>query len=106
MKTNEIINLLPAMFAGIALGIIFFGGLWFTIRKGLDSKRPALIFVGSLILRMGIVLMGFYYVGADSWKKMLACLVGFLIARIVIVHITKKDGQTKARFIKGISDES
>lgn len=106
MKTNEIINLLPAMFAGIALGIIFFGGLWFTVRKGLDSKRPALIFVVSLILRMGIVLMGFYYVGADSWQKMLACLAGFFLARIVIIRITKKDGQAKTSFIKSISDES
>jgi F1F0 ATPase subunit 2 len=25
----------------VLLGVIFFGGLWWTVRKGLSSKRPA-----------------------------------------------------------------
>ena len=103
---NEMLNLLPAMLGGIALGILFFGGLWLTVRKGIDSKRPAFIFLGSLIIRMGIVIIGFYYVGANSWQMMLACLGGFLIARIAIFHLTKKDKQTKAVFIKEVSDEN
>ena len=103
---NEVLSLLPSIFGGIFLGVLFFGGLWFTVRKGLNSKKPALIFMGSLIIRMGIVVMGFYYVGANSWQKMLACLGGFLIARIVIFHITKKDKQAKTEFIKEVSDEN
>ena len=38
MKINEIINMLPSLVAGVILGIIFFGGLWLTILKGLRSK--------------------------------------------------------------------
>lgn len=90
MEMNEILNLVPSVLAGIVLGIIFFGGLWFTVNKGLNSKKPTLIFFGSLIIRMAIILTGFYIVGGDNWQKMLACLVGFLIARIVITNITKK----------------
>lgn len=103
---NEILSLLPAVFAGIVLGVLFFGGLWLTVRKGLDSKNATLIFMGSLIIRMAIVLLGFYYVGADNWQKMMACLGGFLIARIVITRITKKEIQTKPTIIKKVNDEN
>ncbi len=103
---NEVLSLLPAVFAGIVLGVLFFGGLWLTVRKGLDSKNATLIFMGSLIIRMAIVLLGFYYVGADNWQKMMACLGGFLIARIVITRITKKEIQTKPTIIKEVNDEN
>lgn len=106
MEMNEILSLLPAVFAGMLLGVIFFGGLWLTVNKGLGSKRATLIFFGSLILRMGIILLGFYFVGGDSWQKMLACLVGFLIARIVITSVTKKMKQTHPVFVKEVSDEN
>ena len=39
--------------AGLVLGAIFFGGLWWTVRKGLSSQQPALWFLGSMLLRMG-----------------------------------------------------
>ncbi len=103
---NEVLSLLPAVFAGILLGVLFFGGLWLTVRKGLDSKNATLMFMGSLIIRMAIVLLGFYYVGADNWQKMMACLGGFLIARIVITRITKKEIQTKPTIIKEVNDEN
>jgi F1F0 ATPase subunit 2 len=106
MEMNEVLGLLPAVFIGIALGVLFFGGLWFTVRKGLDSKNATLIFMGSLVVRMVIVLLGFYYVGADNWQKMMACLGGFLIARIVITRVTKKDRQTKPTIIKEVNDEN
>ncbi|RXJ49624.1 ATP synthase subunit I [Gelidibacter gilvus] len=103
---NDILSLLPAVLAGMLLGVIFFGGLWLTVNKGLGSKRATLIFFGSLILRMAIILTGFYFVGGDSWQKLLACLVGFLIARIVITNITKKLKQANPVFIKEVSDEN
>ncbi len=96
MQMNEIIGLLPALLTGVLLGIIFFGGLWFTVRLGLRSKMTALIFTGSFIVRMAIILLGFYYIGASSWQKMLVCLGGFLIARVVITRITLKQDQVGA----------
>lgn len=106
MEMNEVINLLPALIAGIILGILFFGGLWFTVRFGLSSNKGSLIFIGSFIIRMAIILLGFYYVGADDWQKMLMCLGGFLFARIVITRIMKKDMQEKNTIIKDPSNEN
>ena len=64
--TNEILTGILALLAGAGLGAFFFGGLWWTVQKGLSSKRPALLFVGSLLLRSGVVLAGFYFMASDS----------------------------------------
>ncbi len=106
MQINEIIGLLPALLAGVLLGIVFFGGLWLTVRIGLRSKNTGLIFTGSVIVRMAIILVGFYYIGANNWQKMLVCLGGFLITRIVITRITQKQDQPGNTFIKEVGDET
>ena len=40
-----------AIIPGLVLGGVFFGGLWWTVQKGFASPRPALWFLGSLLLR-------------------------------------------------------
>jgi F1F0 ATPase subunit 2 len=80
----------PALGAGCLLGAIFYGGLWWTVQKGLISKRPALWFFASFWLRLGIVLTGFYIVANGDWKRTLACLAGFIIARFAIAWLTRE----------------
>jgi F1F0 ATPase subunit 2 len=55
---NEVLVLALAFSAGVLLGAIFFGGLWWTVRKGVSSEQPALWFFGSLLLRMSVALAG------------------------------------------------
>jgi F1F0 ATPase subunit 2 len=88
---NETIILAAALVAGVLLGAIFFGGLWWTVHKGVTSKNPALWFLGSLLLRMGIVLAGFYFVARGDWKKLLLCLLGFLIVRVIMLRLTRSN---------------
>jgi F1F0 ATPase subunit 2 len=91
---NEIIILGAALAAGVLLGAIFFGGLWWTVRKGVTAKSPALWFLGSSLLRMSIILAGFYFVARGDCKKLLLCLVGFLIARVVVLRLTRSNKET------------
>jgi len=80
----EFLPLAAACAAGLVLGASFFGGLWWTVRRGVSSaKRPALWFLGSVVLRTSIVLVGFYLVSSGDWKRLLACLLGFVIARFL-----------------------
>ena len=81
--------LVLAWAAGGGLGVIFFGGLWWTVRKGVSSERPAFWFFGSLLLRMGIVLGGFYFIGRGDWQRIIVCLLGFIIARIIVMRLTR-----------------
>jgi len=85
---NETLTLVLAWVAGGGLGAIFFGGLWWTVLKGVSSKQPALLFFGSLLLRMSIALAGFYFVSVGHWDRLLACLLGFVIARFIVTRLT------------------
>ncbi len=86
---NEILLPALALVAGLLLGTIFFGGLWWTVRNGVFSKSPALWFLGSLLLRMSLVLAGFYFIGRGGWERLVSCLLGFIIARFIVMRLTR-----------------
>ena len=92
---NEVLLLALALSAGMLLGDIFFGGLWWTVRKGVSSEPPAFWFRGSLLLRMSIALAGFYFVSDGHWERLLLCLVGFIIARLVVTWLTRSSGNSQ-----------
>jgi len=85
---NESVSLMDALIAGVLLGTLFFGGLWWTVRQGVSATRPALWFLGSLLLRTGIVLAGFYVVAGGHWERLLLCLLGFVIAHFIVTRLT------------------
>ncbi len=75
-----------AVAAGLLLGGLFFGGLWWTVRRGVTSKRPALLFLGSSLLRMALVVVGFYLIAEGDWRRLLAAMVGFVLARLLLIR--------------------
>ena len=83
-----------ALVAGILLGAVFFGGLWWTVRKRISSKHPALWFFGSMLLRMSIVLLGFYFILGGSWQRLLVGLLGFIVARLIVTRLTRVVNQS------------
>ena len=82
---SDLLPLALAFVAGAFLGAIFFGGLWWTVQKGTSSETPALWFLGSLLVRTSLILAGFYLVSRNHWSLLIACLLGFLIARVLVV---------------------
>jgi F1F0 ATPase subunit 2 len=86
---NETLPLLLSCVGGGVLGVIFFGGLWWTVRQGMSSERPGLWFFGSMLLRMSIALSGFYFVSGGHWERLLVCLLGFVVARLVVTWLTR-----------------
>jgi F1F0 ATPase subunit 2 len=89
MIMAEALGLASALIAGLLLGAFFFGGLWWTVRKGVKSERVALWFFGSMLLRTGVVMLGFYFVMGDSWQRLLAGLLGFVLARLIVTRLTR-----------------
>jgi len=86
---NNFLILALALIAGLLLGTIFFGGLWWAVQKGVSSKRPALWFLGSRLLRMSLALVGFYFVGRGDWRRLVVCLIGFIGARLIVLRLTR-----------------
>ncbi len=83
---NDGLALALAFLAGALLGAFFFGALWWTVQKGVLSETPALWFVGSLLLRTIFVLAGFYLAAQGHWSRLVACLLGFLLGRVIVVR--------------------
>ncbi|MEO6250397.1 MAG: ATP synthase subunit I [Luteimonas sp.] len=83
---NDMAPLFLAGLAGLFLGTFFFGGLWWSLAKGLTSSHPGLWLFTSLMVRMGLTLAGFYAVGGGQWQRLVACGLGFVIARFVVMR--------------------
>lgn len=84
---TEAAFLLLALAAGLVLGAVFFGGLWWTVARGVASRFTALWFFISLLLRSGVAMFGFYLVGRGSWERLVVCLAGFLVARLIVARL-------------------
>jgi F1F0 ATPase subunit 2 len=100
---TETLRLLLAWVEGGLLGAIFFGGLWWTVRKGVSSKRPALWFSGSLLLRTSIVLPGFYFVFDDHWQRLLLCILGFFMSNLIVMRLTRSTDGSQAGSAREVS---
>jgi len=96
---NELLIGVLAWLAGLLLGGIFFGGLWWTVRKSVSSQRPALWLLPSLLLRMSITLAGFYFVSDGHWQRWLLCLLGFIMARLIVTRLTRTSGEDQTRSV-------
>jgi F1F0 ATPase subunit 2 len=97
----EALALILAWITGGVLGAIFFGGLWWTVQKGISSKRPALWFFGSMLLRVSITLTGFYLVSGSQWDRLLLCLFGFVVARLIVSMLIRSSARDQSLPIQG-----
>jgi F1F0 ATPase subunit 2 len=98
---NEFMSLVFALLVGALLGVFFFAGLWWTVRKLESSKQVALLFLGSMLLRTSVVIIGFYFILGDNWQRILAGLLGFIIVRIIVTRLTRIAEQSKNSITAG-----
>ena len=82
---TEAAALLVAAGGGVLLGALYFGGLWLTIRHGLASGAPGFWFLGSVMVRTGLVLGGFWVISGGDWRRLVASLVGFIGVRLAMI---------------------
>lgn len=89
---SEALTGVVAVSVGLLLGALFFGGLWWTVRRGVASPHPAWWFFISLLLRMSGALAGFYAVGHElghsTGQPLLLSLLGFMLARPLLLRLT------------------
>ncbi len=83
---NELILLaaLP-LAAGLVLGLVYFGGLWMTVRHVVHSRNPGTVLLASWLARTALVLGGLWLVSSGRLQAILAFMIGFLIARFMLI---------------------
>jgi len=72
---------------GVALGVAYFGWMWWTVNRGLRAPNPAAWFVTSTLLRMALLLGCFRLVLYGGWQDAAACACGLLLARGAVTRI-------------------
>jgi len=82
--TMDNLLLLPG---GLALGLAFYGGLWWTVRRGLSLANPAPLFAASLLLRLTLAVGGLWLLAAGDWRRLLLALLAFMLARPLIARL-------------------
>ena len=84
--------------AGLALGAIFYGGLWLTVRSLPTARNPVLLTLASFWIRTLLVLAGFLLLARSNWLNALICLLGFVMGRIVVSrYLSVQEARAKCR---------
>jgi F1F0 ATPase subunit 2 len=85
---TEAIQILLGTIFGSLLAILYFGGLWWTVRRLPIARHPSALYFGSLLLRLAIVLAGLFIVLVYcDWPPLAGCLIGFLGARLLVIQV-------------------
>ncbi len=82
------ISILLSLLAGVALGGLFYGGLWFTVRRLPVSRHPALLALASFWIRSLVVLAVLVLLMKQRWQYGLVALVGFTVGRFAITKFS------------------
>ncbi len=79
-------SLLVSFAGGVALGAAYLAALWFTVRRIPTAGHPGLWLFFSAVVRVTLLLAGFYLVSEGRWQGIVACLFGFIVARFVATN--------------------
>jgi len=79
--------------AGVALGIAYFAGLWWTVRRAVSSRRPAAWFAASFAVRAVLAGAVFWVVAGNGAAALLLSLAGFILVRVVATRVAGRHGR-------------
>lgn len=89
----SMLKILPLVFVvGLALGFLYFRFLWLTVRRLSSSPRPVRLLLISFIVRLGLVLSGFYLIMDGHGERLFITLLGFIAAREICKRLWGEKG--------------
>lgn len=85
--------LLLGLAVGMALGLVYFGGLLWTVRRVPTWRRPGRALLASFIVRALLVLPAFVALALHGPASLAAALVGFVAARVALQVLSVRSGR-------------
>lgn len=78
--------------AGLAVGVVYFGGLWQTVKMLKTAKRATRVLAVSWLLRNLFFVSAFLIMMQGSWQRLVAGFLGMTAVRIVMsAHMKRKN---------------
>jgi F1F0 ATPase subunit 2 len=85
------------LLVGVVLGVFYFAGLWWTVRRLNSSEYTALLFTFSMLFRTGVLMLGLYFILGDSWQTLMLGLLGFMLVRLLATRLIQLKEQPGAQ---------
>lgn len=82
----SLVSAIVALMSGLLLGVIYFGGLWWTSMRVGTVRSPGPFFMVSFVVRMAILLSGMYWATRGRLLETTVCLAGVLVVRQLMVR--------------------
>lgn len=73
-----------SLLAGLALGVCFYGGLWFTVQRLPTTAHPVLLMLGSYWLRLFGVVVAFVFLARLGLAYAAIAMAGFILGRLAV----------------------
>jgi F1F0 ATPase subunit 2 len=89
------------LLGGVALGSVFFGGLWLTVTKLTSGRGGVLLVPLSLLARLAALSAGLLLAARVGLAALLSCAAGLLVARAVAVRLVRVPSQHLPNAEKG-----
>lgn len=88
---SVLLVLLIIFITGVLVGLVFFWGLWKTVHKLNQVRYPAVLILGSLVLRFCLVLIALYLLAQKgSWEHLLVAAIGFALSGLLFIYRTQR----------------
>ena len=81
------IVVISSIAAGIALGLFFYGGLWFTVRRLATTPHPMLLTLGSFWIRLVVVLAAFVFLTRAGVEYVALAMASFILGRLAVSRL-------------------
>ncbi|NJB68077.1 F1F0 ATPase subunit 2 [Desulfobaculum xiamenense] len=86
MGPTDPASLALALGWGGLIGVVYFGGLWLSLRGLAGRARPRAAFAAAYVVRLSLALAGFWSALALGPLALAASMVGFVAVRGVMVR--------------------
>ena len=79
---------------GAVLGAVYLAALWINVQQITRARRPGVVLAIGAAARITFLLGAFYLVTGGDWQRLVACLLGFLLARLIVTRRLRARGKS------------
>ena len=72
---------------GALLGLLFYGGLWLTVRRLATTDHPVLLTLGSFWIRLLVVLTAFVWLARSGLANGVIAMASFILGRLAVSRV-------------------
>ena len=81
---------------GVLLGLLYFGGLWMTLKHICRANRPKSWLGISFVTRISFIMIGFWVIMRKDTVSFLITFLAFLITRVILTRTLGRERRGKS----------